>query len=83
MARVDERFGPMYDEAYAGEVKIFRDRGKGLVMASDEDVRTWQNLAILDKLREELAAKAEKAGFSNGKQFVDDIEKFMEEAAKK
>ena len=83
MERVDERFGPMYDDAYAAEVKIFRDRGKGLVMASDEDVRTWQNLPILEKLREELAAKATKAGFPNGRQFVDDIERFMEEAAKK
>jgi TRAP-type C4-dicarboxylate transport system substrate-binding protein len=83
VARVDERFGPLYDEAYAAEVKIFRERGKELVMASDEDVHTWQNLPILKQLKKELAEKAEKAGFPNGMQFVDDIERFMEEAAKK
>ncbi len=80
---VDKRFGPIYDEAYDAEVKIFRDNGKELVMASDEDVAFWQNMPILAVLKAEIAAKAEKAGIPNGKQFVEDIEKFMDEAAKK
>lgn len=83
VAKVDERFGPLYDEAYADEAKIFREKGKELVMASDEDVRVWQNMPILKELQAELAVKAEKAGISNGRQFVADMEKFMEEAARK
>jgi hypothetical protein len=72
----------MYDEAYAAEVKIFRDKGKELVMASDEDVRIWQNLPILVELKKELITKADKAGI-NGQQFVDDLDKFIDEAGGK
>jgi TRAP-type C4-dicarboxylate transport system substrate-binding protein len=80
---VDKRFGPKYDEAYAAEAKIFREKGKEMVMAGDADVKIWQNLPILEELKKELIVKAEKAGIANGRQFVDDIEKFMDEAAKK
>ena len=81
--RVDQRYEPLYDEGYEQEVKIFKEKGKDLVMASDEDVATWQNLAILAELKKELAAKAEKAGIPNGQQFLADLDKIMDEALKK
>ena len=81
MERVDERYSPRYDEEYQKQVKIFRDEGKELVKASKEDVETWQNLEIIDTLKQELAEKAEAAGIEDGMQFVEDHERFMEEAA--
>ena len=80
--RVAERYEPLYDEGYEAEVKIFREKGKDLVMASDRDVEIWQNLPILKELKMELAAKAEKAGIPDGKQFVEDIDRFMKEVLK-
>jgi hypothetical protein len=49
-------------------------------MASEEDVKTWQNLPIIDTMKMELAEKAEQAGVENGEQFIKDIEMYMKEA---
>ena len=81
IAKVNERFASLYDEEYENEVKLFRDKGKALVMASDEDVEIWKNLDIIGELKKELVKKAENIGIENGSQFVDDIERFMEEAS--
>jgi TRAP-type C4-dicarboxylate transport system substrate-binding protein len=78
--RVDERFGPMFDNEYQNQVKLFSDKGKEVVMASEEDVKTWQNLPIIETMKMELAEKAEQAGVENGEQFIKDIEMYMKEA---
>lgn len=80
MERVDERYAPMYDEEYENQVEIFEEEGEELVFASEEDVETWQNLDLIEELKEELAEKAEDAGIEDGEQFVEDHERYMEEA---
>lgn len=81
MEVVHERYAQAYDDEYQRQIQIFSERGREVVFASAEDVERWQNLPILEVLREELAEKAVEAGIPNGRQFVDDFERFMLEAA--
>jgi TRAP-type C4-dicarboxylate transport system substrate-binding protein len=78
---VHERYGQAYDEEYQRQIDIFRERGEEVVFASQEDIETWQNLPIIEVLKEELAEKAGEAGIADGQKFVDDFERFMVEAA--
>ncbi len=82
-ARVSERYGPMFDQAYADEVATFTKYGKSLLMASARDVEIWQNVPILETIKKELAARAKEAGIANGQQFVDDFERFIDESMQK
>ncbi|MCF7936885.1 MAG: TRAP transporter substrate-binding protein DctP [Synergistales bacterium] len=78
--KVNERFGPMFDSEYQNQVELFREKGEEVVMADEEDVKTWQNLPIISTLKQELAEKAEDAGVENGDQFIKDVGMYMEEA---
>lgn len=81
MEVVHERYGRAYDEEYQRQLDIFGAHGD-IVFASPADIQTWQNLPILEVLREELAEKAVEAGIADGRKFVDDFERFMLEAAR-
>jgi len=80
---VKGRYAPLYDEAYEEMVEVMRAEGKGLLVASDEDVELWHNLDIIETLFDELAEKVEKNGVAeDGWQFIEDVNRVMTEAMK-
>lgn len=81
MEVVHERYAEAYDDEYQRQIDLFKEKGEELVFASAEDIETWQNLAIIEKLKADLAETAEAEGVADGGKFVSDIERFMVEAA--
>lgn len=78
---VKERYAPLYDEAYKEMVEVLRTEGKGLVVASDEDVELWRNLPVIETLFDELAVKVEENSVAeDGWQFINDVNRVMTEA---